>query len=344
MARRPRCDEAGSWHHVVNRALSKRPYFETRGDQRAFLALLAREVRWGRLRVHAYCLMTTHFHLLVESPVGELSEAMRVVENVYSRRFNRLRGRDGPLIRARFHSKRVRTDTYRRAVVRYIDRNPVRAALVTRPEHYEFCSASGHISGVGSPWLERSWISRQIEQLGSPAGRRDVAYRRIFGTGSKSDPNSLDELVEERLRSRSELDPLDDLIGAKPAEVRDWLARKATLADGVRIGLPLCSLGVLMRIADADFEEFGPWYIEDRKDVLRGHEVARIALLRDLCSATWEQVTDALQIPVSRARYWRRVHDRLVLQSGVYAERVSRISTRAMRETVAGTARGSLLS
>lgn len=72
MARRPRRNAPGSWRHVVNRAIGKRPYFETRSDQRYFLSRLAREVRRSTLEVHAYCLMTTHFHLLVRSPVGEL--------------------------------------------------------------------------------------------------------------------------------------------------------------------------------------------------------------------------------------------------------------------------------
>jgi hypothetical protein len=61
MARRPRRDEPGSWHHVVNRAIAKRPYFETRSDKRYFLARLASKGRDGCLEVHAFCLMTTHF-------------------------------------------------------------------------------------------------------------------------------------------------------------------------------------------------------------------------------------------------------------------------------------------
>ena len=65
----------------MNRGVAKRPLFENRGDARFFLARLARQIRLGRIEVHAYCLMTTHFHLLVRSPIGEMSEAMRRVQN-----------------------------------------------------------------------------------------------------------------------------------------------------------------------------------------------------------------------------------------------------------------------
>ena len=70
MARRNRCDTPGSWHHVVNRGIAKRPLFEDRDDIRYFLSRLAHEVRRGRIEVHAYCILTTHYHLLVRSPRG----------------------------------------------------------------------------------------------------------------------------------------------------------------------------------------------------------------------------------------------------------------------------------
>jgi REP element-mobilizing transposase RayT len=78
-----------TWHHVINRGIAKRPLFETRDDIRFFLERLARQNRLNRIEVHAYCMMTTHFHLLVRSPIGEPSKAMRRVQNEHTRRFNR---------------------------------------------------------------------------------------------------------------------------------------------------------------------------------------------------------------------------------------------------------------
>lgn len=113
MARLNRCDEPGSWHHVVNRGIAKRTLFEDREDIRYFLSRLAREVRRGRLEIHAYCVLTTHFHALVKSPRGELSEAMRRSQNEYSRFFNRRHRRDGTLVRGRFLSRPVDSLEYR---------------------------------------------------------------------------------------------------------------------------------------------------------------------------------------------------------------------------------------
>ena len=67
MARRNRRDRPGSWHHVVNRGIAKRPLFEDKSDVRYFLSRLALEVRRGRLEIHAFCVLTTHFHLLVRT-------------------------------------------------------------------------------------------------------------------------------------------------------------------------------------------------------------------------------------------------------------------------------------
>ena len=70
---------------------------------------MAHAVRRGQLELHAYSLLTTHVHLLVRSPGESLSEAMQRIEQRFVLRFNRLRERDGPLFRARFTSRRVRT-------------------------------------------------------------------------------------------------------------------------------------------------------------------------------------------------------------------------------------------
>ena len=142
MARRPRQDDPGSWHHVVNRGIARRPLFEDRADIRYFLSRIAKEVRRGRIELHSWCVMTTHFHLLVRSPCGELSEALRRSQNEYSRFFNRRHRRDGSLVRGRFLSKPVQSLAYRRALVRYIDANPVKARMVDRADGYPHGSAS----------------------------------------------------------------------------------------------------------------------------------------------------------------------------------------------------------
>ena len=81
MGQRVRSDYPGALHHVINRGMARRPLFEGRAEARYFLAQLARQVRFGRLEIIAYSLMTSHFHLFVRCSVGELSEALRQATN-----------------------------------------------------------------------------------------------------------------------------------------------------------------------------------------------------------------------------------------------------------------------
>ncbi len=88
----------------MNRGLARRTVFESREDFRMFLACMAQAVRRGGIEIHAYCLMSTHFHLLVRSPCERLFDALRRTQNQYAPWFNRRRRRDGPLIRCRFRT------------------------------------------------------------------------------------------------------------------------------------------------------------------------------------------------------------------------------------------------
>ena len=98
-------------------------------DREQFRSLL--EDCAGRWNVwtHAYCLMSTHYHLLLEDQDGRLDRAMRDFDSVYTQTFNRKRNRDGTLMRGRYRSRVVQTESYVVDVVRYIHRNPVHAGI-----------------------------------------------------------------------------------------------------------------------------------------------------------------------------------------------------------------------
>src|SRR5258707_2098618 len=162
---KPRGDHPGAWHHVTNRGLAHRPAFEGRRDVRSFLALLGRRVHEGQLEVHAFAILTTHFHLLLRSTKGELSNAMMWIENRYVKQFNKLRDRDGSLFGSRFRSRIVDTEEYWFNVIRYIDANPVDAGLCTRPAEYEFGSARMYCGGRSAPWLERASVEQTVVRL-----------------------------------------------------------------------------------------------------------------------------------------------------------------------------------
>lgn len=330
MPRRPRLDCPGSWHHVVNRAIAKRPYFEDRREKRYFLARLAAEVRAGRLELHAYSLMTTHFHLLVRSPVGELSDSLRRIQNAYSRYFNRRHRRDGPLIRSRFFSKRVSSDAYRRAVVRYIDANAVRAGMAATSSDYEFGSARAFVLGKGRPWLSTTWVAKRALELTGARKFDGEVYLRAFAPRGPECARATADLVESRMASARDVDPLDDLIGCTPLQVREWMARKANLADGMEIGLPVCGPSAVTKAVAEDLRERGDWVVERSGYAWRGSELAQAGLLRSLSSSSFGEVRKLMGLGVSAASRRAQVHRELMAQDGAYAARISKIASAAI--------------
>ncbi len=330
MARRPRRDEPGSWHHVVNRAIAKRPYFESRSDQRSFLARLAREVRRGTLEVHAFCLMTTHFHLLLCSPVGDLSGAMRRVQNAYSRHFNRRRRRDGPLIRARYFSKRIETLRYRDAVVRYIDRNAVKARVVSEAALHEFGSARSFIGGDVPRWLSRRWIESRALEITGAAEFSGALHLRAFGSKDESAAEAMVEMVEARMASAGELDPLDDLIGQTAVQVRRWMESEAQLADGLALGLPVCGPACVARAVSRHVADEGDWLVRRGRSAWEASSVAHVGLLRDLAAAPLERIGRIMDISLWSVRRRVELHHSSILDDGLYRERVSRIAQEAL--------------
>jgi REP element-mobilizing transposase RayT len=330
MGRRPRADGPGTWHHVINRGIARRPLFETRSDARFFLARLVRQVRRGRVEVHAYSLLTTHFHLLLRSPIGELSEAMRRVQNEHSRQFNRRRKRDGSLVRGRFFSKLVDSLEYRRAVVRYIDRNPLGARMATRIGEHELGSARHYLHGNGPRWLSRGWVESDACTLTGRDAFSPVAYQEAFGSLALGDGRHLAELMEARQRSHAGDDPLEDLIGAAPERVRAWMVRKARLADGHRPGLPVCGLRAVREALAADESLRGPWLVEEGELLRRAGEFAALGLARDLCGHSLEELARSCGGSRARARRLIAGHRRFLISDLAYAERASLLAHAAL--------------
>ena len=246
MPRRLRKDHAGAWHHIVNRGIAKRTLFETRRDVRQFLACIAREVRRGDLEVHAFAILTTHFHLLVRSPRGRLSAAMQRAEDAYARWFNIGRRRDGPLFRGRFWNGLVDSDAYWFAVLRYIDRNPVEAGLCRRPVDYPHGSAWHYARPRGPRWLSRRVVESEVgKEAGGPRERSDYAW---FSGESLSPGQRWVAERRARLRPAAGEDPLAELLPMWPGRVRAWMERKALLADGTSPGWVLVDPGTVQQV------------------------------------------------------------------------------------------------
>jgi len=138
----------------MNRGAARQHIFYTKHDARQFLALVGEASERFGVEVHAYCLMTNHFHLLVRCPSGGLSEFMHLVGSHYVRYFNARLDRDGPMFRGRFHAIRLDTSNYVHHVGRYIHRNPIDVRPLVGLDEYEWSSFRYYARDRAHPrWL-----------------------------------------------------------------------------------------------------------------------------------------------------------------------------------------------
>jgi len=294
MPRRPRLDHPGTWHHVMNRGLAHRPIYEARADIRYFLSRVARAVRRGEIEVHAWCLMTTHFHLLAYSPRGELDVALRRIQHEHTRRFNRRRGRDGPLYRSRFTSKQVDSFAYRDILVRYIDANPVEAGMAESPPLHIDGSASWYLRARGPVWMERTWIEAEVRRRTRKDEYDPRDYPRVFGAPLTE---AVHRMIEKRLAHPSRgVDPADDLLARAPPEVTRWLVERARLADGMETGIPLTDPADAFEYLQLERAREPSWRVQPTRESVNGWDLLEAGLLRSLCGATYAELAQIVGV------------------------------------------------
>ena len=179
MSRPLRIQYPDAWYHVMNRGRRGEDIFSAHGDYDLFVHLLRESAQAWNVRVAAFCLMTTHYHLLIQTPEANLSRCMRHVDGVYTQRYNRAHHCDGPLFRGRYRAILVEADTYLLEVLKYIHRNPLRAGVVKTLEAYEWSSHRGYLfPGRRWNWLYKEFI---LGMLQKEKGSRLEAYRRFVG-------------------------------------------------------------------------------------------------------------------------------------------------------------------
>ena len=182
MPRPPRTDFPGAWHHVMNRGADHRDIFQHDVDCDVFLDTLADAAERSALEVHAYCLMTNHFHLLVRSLEGNLSVGMKFLSGRFTRLIDLRVNRDGSLFRGRYTSVLIASDAHLVQTCRYIHLNPVVARMTPTADRWRWSSAAAYLGG-GDP---RSWLKADaILELFGP-GDALAAYRSFIAAGIDS--------------------------------------------------------------------------------------------------------------------------------------------------------------
>ncbi len=310
----------------MNRGLARRTVFETRQDARFFLSLLAREVRRGRIRIVSYAILSTHFHLLLESTTGELSGVMQRVQNLYVRYFNRTRRRDGPLFRSRFLSKPVRSERYATVLVRYIDQNALDARLVTASREYPFCSAFHLTRRRRPPWLWGEWIDARIGRC-RPT-ERALAYQRRFGRDISSEECAV---IELRLSTAAHGDDCwDSLVGAAPSRVMSWMLRKARLADGTKPGLPYVAASRVLAVVAEESRGLELRCTVSGTRKRDAWPVLTVGLLRELAGLTYAAITRYTNCTASTATKRQVQHRYLMVHDPEYRSRCANVASKCL--------------
>jgi putative transposase len=176
MARRKRVFVPGAAVHVFQRGNNRGPIFHDTEDRHVFLAYLSLAAQRGT-PVHSYCLMTTHYHLLVTPDHDRaLPGTIKRLGERYVQFYNRKHARTGSLWDGRYQGEIVADERYLFTCLRYIEQNPVKAGMVARAEDYRWSSYRVHAFGEPSPWLVPHPL---YLALGPTPEARQAAYRAL---------------------------------------------------------------------------------------------------------------------------------------------------------------------
>jgi putative transposase len=193
----------GALYHVTTRGNERRDIFVDDDDRRKFLGMLADyHDRFG-IVVHCYVLMDNHYHLVLETPQGNLVKVMHGLNSSYTGYFNRKYGRAGHLFQGRYKAIVVQKDAYLLELSRYVHLNPVRAGIVKGPEQYAWSSYLGYIrKSKRLQWVEYAWILSHFG-TGGKAGQKN--YRQfVTGTLGKDQDSPLRELYGQSVLGTEE--------------------------------------------------------------------------------------------------------------------------------------------
>jgi putative transposase len=175
----------GGVYHLVSRGVRKLPIFMSDEDRRQFLALLELTAKRYSWQIHAYCLMTNHFHLLVTTDDATVSAGMQFLNGRYAQWFNRKHEFEGHVLEKRFWSSLVETDDHLFAIARYIVLNPVRAGLCASPGDWSWSSYRATVATVaGVPRLSR-WL---LEMFGDELAAARAHFAAFIRTGETAAP------------------------------------------------------------------------------------------------------------------------------------------------------------
>lgn len=226
MARPLRLEFPGALYHVTARGDRREPIYSGDEDRERWLGLLGDVCRRFNWVCHAWCQMTNHYHLVVETPEGNLSRGMRQLNGVYTQSFNRAHGRVGHVFQGRYKAVLVDKDSYLLELARYVVLNPVRAGMVQDVADWPWSSFHATAGeGAAPDWLATDWLRSQFASSRREAIEQYQAFVRA-GAGAQSPWEDLkaqvflgDEEFVERMQRQSHNANLEEVpqVQSRPA-------------------------------------------------------------------------------------------------------------------------------
>lgn len=185
MSRPIRIEFPDALYHVTVRGDRREDIFEDDQDRQIFLATLEKVITQCNWICYAWCLMDNHYHLLIQTPDGNLSKGMRQLNGVYTQASNRRHLRVGHLFQGRFKAILVDSDAYLLELARYVVLNPVRAGMVKKPSDWKWSSYRASVGVEPAPaWLAEGGLLAMFAKRRSLAQQR---YAQFVDEGIKAD-------------------------------------------------------------------------------------------------------------------------------------------------------------
>jgi putative transposase len=181
MARPLRIQYDGALYHITSRGNARKAIYRDDEDRRMFLDTLFNVNKRYKWICHAYCLMNNHYHLIIETPEGNLSKGARQLNGVYTQKYNRRHHKVGHIFQGRYKAILIEKESHLLEVCRYVVLNPVRAKAVAKAEEWRWSSYRG-TSGMDKPHLclTRDWV---LGQFSTRKGTAEKKYREFVESG-----------------------------------------------------------------------------------------------------------------------------------------------------------------
>jgi len=196
MARPLRIEYDGALYHVTSRGNNRKPIFRDDRDRGLFLDTLGRVTQRFHWICHGYCLMNNHYHLIIETPDGNLSAGMRQLNGVYTQAFNQRHRGVGHVFQGRFKAILVQKDSHFLELCRYVVLNPVRAKAIGHPRQWKWSSYNA------TAGMAQAHDCLTVDEILSHFGSRKVIaqqkYREFVQAGIDA-PSLWDDLQAQSL-------------------------------------------------------------------------------------------------------------------------------------------------